>query len=166
MITRRLSLSSINKTAPYQVWTENGYTFLFRTGDGVTYEIGFVEDCMISDDGDVSQLIISVVNGDASHRDSKIQDTVTAILEEYFKTDYSTLVYICDTNDGRQSFRQRLFSIWFHSYSEKDRFFHEYKELIIDGIGYYMAILSRKDNPLLPDRLAAFESVFKQISAK
>ncbi len=83
MITRRLSLSSINKTAPYQVWTE-----------------------------------------------------------------------------------KRLFSIWFHSYSEKDRFFHEYKELIIDGIGYYMAILSRKDNPLLPDRLAAFESVFKQISAK
>lgn len=119
MITRRLSLSSINKTAPYQVWTENGYTFLFRTGDGVTYEIGFVEDYMISDDGDVSQLIISVVNGDASHRDSKIQYTVTAILEEYFKTDYATLVYICDTNDGRQSFRQRLFSIWFHSYSEK-----------------------------------------------
>lgn len=74
MITRRLSLSSINKTAPYQVWTENGYTFLFRTGDGVTYEIGFVEDQMISDDGDVSQLIISVVNGDVSHRDSKIQD--------------------------------------------------------------------------------------------
>lgn len=28
------------------------------------------------------------------------------------------------------------------------------------------SILSRKDNPLLPDRLAAFESVFKQISAK
>ena len=36
----------------------------------------------------------------------------------------------------------------------------------IDGVGYYMAILSRKDNPLLPDRLATFESVFKQISAK
>ncbi len=34
MITRRLSLSSINKTAPYQVWTENGYTYATLMMDG------------------------------------------------------------------------------------------------------------------------------------
>lgn len=36
----------------------------------------------------------------------------------------------------------------------------------VDGIGYYMAILGRKDNPLLPDRLDSFERLFKQIAGK
>ena len=81
-----LSLSSINDKAPYQVRSENGYSFQFRTAMGISYEIAFVEDHMISDD--------------------------------------------------------------------------------VDGIGYYMAILGRKDNPLLPDRLDSFERLFKQIAGK
>lgn len=161
-----LSLSSINDKAPYQVRTENGYSFLFRTAMGISYEIAFVEDHMISDDGDVLQLIIHITEGDSSQRDPRIRDTVVAILEEFFKQDYATLVYICDTRDGRQATRQRLFSTWFNSYSRKDEYIHEYKELLVEGIGYYMAILGRKDNPLLPDRLDAFERLFKQIAGK
>ena len=166
MKTSGLSLSSINDKAPYQVRSENGYSFLFRTETGVSYEIGFVEDHMISDDGDVLQLIIRVAEGFSSQRDLKIRDTVIAILEEFFKQDYVTLVYICDTRDGRQATRQRLFSTWFTSYSNKDDYIHEYKELQVDGVGYYMAILGRKDNPLLPDRIDAFERLFKQLARK
>ena len=166
MNSRGFSLSSINDKAPYQVRSENGYSFLFRTETGVSYEIGFVEDHMISDDGDVLQLIICIAEGVSSQRDPKIQDTVVAILEEFFKQDYVTLVYICDTRDGRQASRQRLFSTWFSSYPNKDAYIHEYKELQVDGIGYYMAILGRKDNPLLLDRIDSFERLFKQLSGK
>lgn len=120
MNSRGLSISSINDKAPYQVRTENGYSFLFRTETGVSYEIGFVEDHMISDDGDVLQLIIRVAEGVFSQRDPRIRDTVIAVLEEFFKQDYVTLVYICDTHDGRQASRQRLFSTWFNSYSNKN----------------------------------------------
>lgn len=161
-----LSLSSINEKAPYHVWSANGISFSFQTETDVVYGVSFVEDHMISDDGDVMQLIISVNEGEASQKDFKIQSTVIAILEEFFKTGWATLVYICDTRDGRQSSRQRLFSIWFSLYPEKDKYVHEYKELQIDGIGYYMALLGRKDNPLLPEQLDSFEQLFQQISGK
>ena len=166
MKTDGLSLSSINDKAPYPVRSENGYSFLFRTAAGLTYEIGFVEDHMISDEGDVLQLIIRIADGTISHRDPKIQATVIAILEEFFRQDYVTLVYICDTRDGRQTSRQRLFSMWFFAYPKKDDYVHEYRELLVDGVGYYMALLGRKDNPLLPERLESFERLFRQISSK
>lgn len=165
-MTISLSLTSINTKAPYSVWSDNGYTFLFRTSAGVYYEVGFVEDHMLSEDGDVLQLIISIIDGVASYRDPAIKATVIAILEEFFKLDFVSLVYICDTRDNRQSSRQRLFSIWFQSYAGKEDFHHEYRELRVDDTGYYIALLTRKDNPLLSDRLEAFEQLFQQISGK
>ena len=165
-MTISLSVSSINKKAPYPVWSENGYTFLFKTNAGVVYEVGFVEDHMISDEGDVLQLFICVTAGALSYRDPAIQSTVIAILEEFFRIDDVTLVYICDTQDGRQASRQRLFSIWFHTYPDREEYYHDYRELRVDGTGYYMALLSKADNPLLPSRREAFELLHKQLSGK
>ena len=149
-MTISLSVSSINKKAPYPVWSENGYTFLFKTNAGVIYD----------------QLFICVTAGALSYRDPAIQSTVIAILEEFFRIDDVTLVYICDTQDGRQASRQRLFSIWFHTYPDREEYYHDYRELRVDGTGYYMALLSKADNPLLPSRREAFELLHKQLSGK
>lgn len=75
-----LSLSSINEKAPYHVWSANGISFSFQTETDVVYGVSFVEDHMISDDGDVMQLIISVNEGEASQKDIKIQLTVSVII--------------------------------------------------------------------------------------
>ena len=162
----RLSLTSINQSAPYRVDSTNGYSFTFRTRYGYLYEVGFTEDYMLSDDGCVFQFFIICLDSEHPAKDPQVKDTVIAILEEFFKNDLVSLVYICDTHDGRQAIRQRLFESWYHQYQCASHFEFVSKTLTVDQINYYMSFLCRKDNPLLEDRKDALENLYANLSVK
>lgn len=161
-----LSLSSINNKAPYPVHTLNGYSFLFTTQYGLEYEVGFVEDYMLSDDGLVFQFFITAGEYNRSPRDGNVYMTVVAILEEFFRRKELSVVYICDRHDGRQSIRQRLFRIWLSNYYEKDLYELVSKTLTVEDIGYTANLLIRKDSPLLSDRKEALEALYSRLEGK
>lgn len=81
--------------------------FYFVTDETQIYEIGFVEDQMIAIEN-AYQLFLISKSGQNEFKDSKIQQTITAIIEEFFKTNDVLLDYICDTKDGRQAARSRF----------------------------------------------------------
>lgn len=117
-----LSLEIINAVVPYHVKesVEEGFYEFFTIHD-VHCSIGFVEDDILMKE-DAYQLIIANVNHRASPRDAKVRDTVLAIVDEFFRVNNTTLLYICETGDGKQSMRNRLFQYWFASYSHKALF--------------------------------------------
>ena len=162
----RLSLSSINRSAPYRVDSTNGYSFTFKTRYGYLYEVGFTEDGMLSDDGRVFQFFIVCVNSEHPAKDLQVKDTVISILEEFFKNESVSLVYICDTHDGRQAVRERLFESWFHQYPLADLYEFICKTLTVENTDYYLSFLCRKDNLLLEDRKGALDDLFKNLSRK
>ena len=45
------SLSSLNEEVPYKLESSGLYSFSFVTEQGKKYEIGFIQDLMISDEG-------------------------------------------------------------------------------------------------------------------
>lgn len=78
-----LNLDRINSHSPYVVTASEGsMSFQFVTDFGVTYNVSFLEDeLMLSDES--YQFIIANTNNKKSPRDSKMRQTIMAIVYEF-----------------------------------------------------------------------------------
>ena len=103
-------LSELNKKSPYLLESTGMYSITFVTEQGKKYEIGFIQDLMISDEG-VYQFFITTEDQFKTVLDKKIQETVLVVIEDFFKNDGVVLDYICATEDHRQASRDRMFHL-------------------------------------------------------
>lgn len=89
-----LNLDRINSHSPYVVTASEGsMSFQFVTDFGVTYNVSFLEDeLMLSDES--YQFIIANTNNKKSPRDSKMKQTIMAIVYEFFECSNTTPYYI------------------------------------------------------------------------
>ncbi len=164
---KALSLKHINQAAPYQVVTNNqmGY-YEFTTDSGVRYLCQFVEDDSLLS-REAYQIIVANLNNRKSPRDRKVRDTVIAIVDEFFNSNNSTLLYICETGDNKQSMRSRLFEYWFSTYSQKSLFTMLSSSITdADGVINFAAIMLRNDNPYLSEIIAEFTESIQLLSQK
>jgi hypothetical protein len=67
------------------------------------------------------------------------------------------MLYVTETKDSKQAFRNRLFVRWFNTYKYRDRFFIKTAEGKMEGQMNFMAIISRKDNPNLRKAIEEFD---------
>lgn len=162
-----LSLDRINKKAPYKVeWDKVTGSFDFVTGHGVRISVDFEEDFLIQ--SDISyQLIIGNSNQKKSPRDNKLQKTVLAIIEEFFHRNQAAVLYICETGDGKQQVRNRLFKYWFDSYEFNTKY-SLYTTHIVDdeGISNFAALILKNDNPKIVDIVTEFTQTARILREK
>lgn len=163
-----ISLSStlINKRSPYHVSSDNGYSFVFKTDYGQLYEVGFVEDYTLGDNTQTYQFFITAQSQSHTPLDYKVRETIIVILEEFFKNDFVSLLYICDTSDGKQVIRDRLFAIWFNRYEYKEYYVLIRKVLEVEGISFFVSLVSKRDMPLLSDRIRSLDSIHSSLKQK
>lgn len=162
-----LSLDIINKKAPYKVeWDEVTGSFDFVTGYGVRISVDFEEDFLIQSDTSY-QLIIGNSNQKKSPRDNKLQKTVLAIIEEFFHRNQAAVLYICETGDGKQQVRNRLFKYWFDSYEFNTKY-SLYTTHIVDdeGISNFAALILKNDNPKIVDIVTEFVQTARTLNEK
>ena len=105
------------------------------------------------------QFSIRRLTDDYSGHDPKVKDTIMAILQAFFDENNDVLIYICDDTDGRESVRNRLFIRWFKEYDTNERFEIKYADAIVEGKGFYTAIILRKDHPHFLDIVNEFDIV-------
>ena len=87
-----------------------------------------------------------------------MRNTIFAIVEEFFDVNGDeAMLYLADTGDGKQAFRNNLFIRWFNLYEHRDNFIIKTAEGIMDGEMNFLAIISRKDNPRLNMVIEQFE---------
>lgn len=162
-----LSLDRINESASYPVEAcEKEGFFQFFTDNGTHYSIGFMEDDILLS-WDSFQLIVANINNHKSPRDRKVRDTIIAIIDEFFHANNSTLLYICETGDNKQSMRSRLFEYWFSTYNRKS-LFTTLSSSIIDneGVVNFASIILRNDNPYLSEIISEFTESIQALSQK
>ena len=140
------SLAELNKKSPYMLESSGSYSFSFITTQGKKYEIGFIQDLMISDEG-VYQFFITTEDQFKTVLDSKIRQTVLVVIEEFFKNEGAVLDYICATEDHRQASRDRLFHQWYMNSLEKDQLHLRNMSIAIDGTEYFASVIMRNYNP-------------------
>ena len=152
----QLELLKLNKISPYKVFpsSRKGY-YGFVSKSGVEFAIGFELDDFISSDS--YQLIIVNANHKASPRDKYVRDTIFAIVSEFFRLNNVTMLYICESGDGKQAMRSRLFTYWFSEFIDKGKYTLLQSSIVDDdGIDNFFAIISRNDNPNLKNVISEF----------
>lgn len=166
-MVRLLDVEAINSKAPYiVVYEEKTKAYLFTTEHKVRYRIDFLPDDMVQSN-ESFQFIIQNLNNAPSPRDSAIKDTIIAIIEEFFDKNSSTLLYICETTDGMQSMRNRLFGYWLEQYKEKERFtVLSVAVKDMEGVMNYISIIIRNDNPYKEMVLQEFHETSCLLSSK
>lgn len=140
------SLSELNKKSPYVLESDGMYSFSFVTEQGKKYEIGFIQDLMISDEG-FYQFFITTEDQFKTVLDKKIQQTVRVVIEEFFKNEGVVLDYICATEDRRQASRDRMFQQWYANSLEKEHYSMRNMSVKIDETEYFSSVILRNDNP-------------------
>ena len=151
----KLSENAINQRAPYKVEQTGDTTFMFETEHGVVYSVGFMQDVSFYNEG-VYQFYLINLSSKTIGVDKNISETVRVVIEEFFSHKEVVMLYICDTADMRQEYRDRLFRIWFYTY-ENSNLYSLYSEgMIIDNVHYFSSILLRKDHPLHNQVISSF----------
>jgi len=122
------------------------YSFSFITEQGKKYEVGFIQDLMISDEG-VYQFFITTEDKFKTVLDRRIQQTVLVVIEEFFRNKGAVLDYICATEDHRQASRDRLFHQWYTNSLNRDEYCLRSMNVKIDDTEYFSSVIMRNDNP-------------------
>lgn len=155
----KLDTEIINKRSPYLVKEKNGEgVYEFATKHGVHYFVDFMEDDFLVS-SNVYQFSIINANHVSSPRDLNVRDTIIAIVDEFFNKNKSALLYICETSDGRQSLRNRLFVSWF----EKDLHKNDFVIMTADvqdaeGIMNYAAVIIPLETPNFEEIITEFKN--------
>ena len=147
----------INLRAPYRVRQVDDSVFAFTTKHGISYTASFVADVSFFDEG-VYQFFLIKTSSKKGRKDDDISETVKVIIEEFFAHEEAVMLYICDTADGRQASRDRLFRAWFYSFEESESYTLHTEGMMIDNMRYLSSILLRKDHPMVIQVLSAFHN--------
>lgn len=163
---KELDVNRINQTAPYKVFTTERYHYYgFETKTGVFLYVGFDEDDLLTSES--YQFVVLNGNNKPSPRDEWVKDTIFAIIKEFFRVNNAVMLYICETGDGKQAMRSRLFSHWFSTFADNGKY-SILQSSIVDreGIDNFFAIILRNDNPNIQQVIAEFTSTVNFFSHK
>ena len=162
-----LSLEQINAISPYHVEFDKATSlYKFVSDYGVSFSVAFDENDLLQS-GDSYQFALTNYEGKKSPRDNKVRETVLAIVEEFFSKNEAALLYLCETGDGMQKMRNRLFHFWFGIYAESDDY------LFLPQVVYdeesnenYAALIIRRDNPKFNDLVTEFTNTIALLNSK
>lgn len=159
-----LSLEQINAQSPYEVsYAPNG-DFVFATRLNIHYLVSFEAEEPVGG-CDTFQFVIQKLEHQRSRHDAKVERAILAILDVFFRENLNVLLYMCDDSDGREANRNRLFLTWFRKHASPDRFTIRTASAVIEGAGFYAAIIVENRNPLLETIIEDFERTAQALTA-
>jgi hypothetical protein len=159
---KELDTITLNKKSPYIIKKRTGCDYAFQTDYGVSCIVSFMEDYSIWEEG-AYQFIIGNETQQKSPNDPKLRDTIECIIEAFFDANPDILLYVCETGDGKEAMRNRLFLRWLREYSQKDLFVVQHVEIEAEGIRNFAAIIIQKSNPHLDSIIQDFNSAIKEL---
>jgi hypothetical protein len=79
----------------------------------------------------------------------------------------SALLYICETNDGKQRSRSRLFRYWINAYDYIKKYLYLSTSITdLEGVDNAAAMIIRKDNPNFVAMVTEFAEITDLLRCK
>ena len=150
-----MDVDRLNTRAPYVVERRSKCDYAFCIDFGVKCLVNFMDDYTIWQEG-AYQFIIGNESHTHSPNDPKLRDTIFCIVEAFFEANPDILLYVCETGDGKEAFRNRLFLRWLKDYAYKEQFIVEHFEITADGITNFAAIIVQVSNPKVDEIVTEF----------
>lgn len=103
--------------------------FYFSTSENIIFRITVEE---VSDDAihSLKWFDIAPVNAENPPFDNVVAITVARFIKDYINQNNCSIVFTCDTSDGRESSRFKKFDSWYQKYN--DGSFLKYDKIIIN----------------------------------
>ena len=155
-----ISLSAVNAKSPYKIDSDQSGSFFFVTDKQRPYHVAFIEDSLFYEHGIYQYCLDTDMHAEA---DGHVYEAVVALMEEFFKSSAKGLLYVCDSMDGRQAARNRLFNSWFNSYAERGKYLLLQREIPYEGVLQYVSLIVRKDHPEVQPITASFDRVLSNL---
>ena len=100
---------------------DKGYEFV--TEKGVPYLVTFVEYTLFDISPDLKTYSFNIErlseqNAKLGQQDDKVRNTVLYVIYRFFLLNQDALITVCDSTDGRQTARKRLFDGWFDRFND------------------------------------------------
>ncbi len=157
------------KPQPYEfefVGTQEN-SYIFETDNQVFYELAFkLFDYFFTDtryshkayEFRIDVLWTSLEKLPA--QDPRIKPTVAAIIHDFFtQTTKPIVLYVCESSDGKQAARSRLFMVWFIEYQTPDIFKFDVVLRDKKGEDIPISMLIQSNNPHLGSITEEFRKV-------
>lgn len=106
------------------------------------------------------------MEGNHSVKDELVKQTIRIIIETFFLENNPIVLYICDMSDGKQAVRNRLFSIWYNEYENKDCFTYLSTKVEVEDTDYYASIIIKNSNPQKEEIKKSFEKFILELKEK
>lgn len=163
-----LNVDAIQEKAPYKVTKiADDKHVAFFTDYGVQYIAGFDKDDTTMPVTETYQFSIINFNNKKSPRDPKVRETIISIIEDFFVENQEVMLYVCETGDGKQSMRNRLFEYWFNHYRKNwNIMFLSSSVTDENGIVNYAGIILRNDHPRLKEIVKEFTDAVTLLNNK
>lgn len=152
----KFSLKHILEHSPYEL-DLSGDEFMFQTDLGIHYSISFSKEDIVLGGCVTYQLIIRKIEEVKSQNDPKVEATILSIIREFFRSNLEVMLYLCDTSDGREETRNRLFLSQFERYAQNNQFTICKAHTKIEGEGLFFCIVVENRNPKLKAITEDFE---------
>jgi hypothetical protein len=159
----------------YAVQVRSSLEFAFTTLEGVGYRVWFKPTGYLF--GEVAwaewcyELVVQPeevpeMQGTAGP-DRRVPLTVAIILLQFFEQRDRTVLYTCETADGRGAARARKFDGWFRQFND-ERFVKVDRHLRDPRLSltYHNSIILWADHPFRTEILAAFEALFGDLESE
>lgn len=159
------SLQQILKNSPYDI-TLSEVGFVFQTDNGIHYRVSFDEEEIVLGGCKTYQFILFKVEDIRAPHDPKIETTVLAIINEFFRSNQHVLLYVCDTSDGKEGGRNRLFLRWFEHHAAPSQFTIRTASAKVEDETVYVAIIVDNSNPHLQAINDDFDATAEMLTNK
>jgi len=144
---------------PYDITVDEDLTYTFITVGGIKYIAYFI--CCSNYDSRLTQTFMFNFEheGDNIKRitDIRIRATIIHIIESFFQNNQNSMIYICDSLDGRELCRKRLFDKWYDEYKERLNYIQR-EDISEKGESYSLcaSLLVHENNPTRLDIIQSF----------
>jgi len=136
---------------PYRVHLgEDG--FYFYNSHRIRYDVKFlIPDVLWEPYPEVNENILDIsFYPTKEHKayDPRISNTIVSIITRAIKKDPSRIItFACDSTDGKEAFRAKLFKQWYEFYNSQNEFYMDTFSSFGSNYDYYTGIIMHNDNP-------------------
>ena len=142
-------------------WIQEGLSYTFINKDGIKYRAYFVD---ISDYypqfPNTYSFSIEPENPKAHPVDNRISVTVAEILKQFFQKRENAMIMVCDSVDGKEEKRRKLFDRWFDKYADGNILKYD-ASAPLDDYRLFISIYFSKNNPNKKLLLQSFYDLLK-----
>lgn len=142
-------------------WKQDGLTYSFVTKEGIIYRAYFVDLSVYYPNlPNTFSFSLEPENPKKHRLDLRISATVAEILKQFFQKQENAMIMVCDSLDGKEEKRRKLFDHWFDVHTD-DTLLKYDVSAPLESYHLFISLIFKKTNPNKELLLRSFFDLLK-----